>query len=298
MKLSETLITLFIGIIIASCGTSKGYVGDKIPANELAILNGSVNPINIDGKKHKERLLFVKSNQKEVGSYTKGWPKSLKVKEGNIELEVRHFRTWEYGIEYIGGGGLGGLQAGLDQERTMNHHHYVLNFNIEKNKNYLISIKSDPNDLDKTNISITDVDTKLEVDFQSKKKITNKSEITAISDNHIKVDELGNGDILIYNGAKGLYKNKLNTGRLSIWINDKLLGHIDPEEYILVSLENGNHHIKLLHVDVFNIKSEHDISITDETKIVQIKPTAFSNKLQVTNNLPKKFDRFKNAKKE
>ena len=68
MKLSETLITLFIGIIIASCGTSKGYVGDKIPANELAILNGSVNPINIDGKKHKERLLFVKSNQKEVGS--------------------------------------------------------------------------------------------------------------------------------------------------------------------------------------------------------------------------------------
>lgn len=76
MKLSETLIILFIAIIIASCGTSKGYMGNKVPASELAVINGSINPININGKKHKERLLFVIANQKEVGSYTKGWPKT------------------------------------------------------------------------------------------------------------------------------------------------------------------------------------------------------------------------------
>ena len=63
-----------------------------------------------------------------------------------------------------------------------------------------------------------------EVEFQYEKKIINKSGITNSFIGSEKVDELGNGTVIIYNGSKGLYKNKLNTGRLSIWIDDKLLG--------------------------------------------------------------------------
>lgn len=292
-KITAVLVTL---LIIISCGNSKGYVGDKIPTNELAILNGSINTIIVDGKKHKERVLFAKVNQEQVGSYSKGWPKNLKVKEGKNIIEVRHFRTWEYGIEYTGGGAIGGMQAGRNQERTMNHHHYVLSFNAEKNKNYLVSIISDPSDLENVSISLTNASTNQEVEFQYKKKIINKSGITNSIAGSAKVDELGNGKILIYNG--GVFKNILNTARLSIWIDDKLIGHIDPDEYLIVPLSKGKHHVKLLHVDVFNIKSKHDIVINDETKIVQVKPTAFSNKLLITNSLPKKFDRFRNAKEK
>ena len=296
MKLFKVTVVLVTLSIIISCGTSKGYVGDKISTNELAILNGSVNSIAIDGRKHKERVLFAKVNQRDVGSYSKGWPKNLKVKEGKNVIEVRHFRTWKYGIEYTGGGAIGGIQAGLNQERTMNHHHYVLSFIAEKNKNYLISIMSDPDNLGNVSISLINASTNQEVEFQYEKKIINKSGITNSFIGSEKVDELGNGTVIIYNGAKGFYKNKLNTGRLSIWIDDKLLEHIDPYEYLIVPLSKGKHHVKLLHVDVFNIKSEHYIVINDETKILQVKPTAFSNKLLITNSLPKKFDRFRNAK--
>lgn len=294
MRLLKITATVIVLSIITSCGSSKGYVGDKEPTSELALINGSVNPILVDGKKHKERVLIVRVNQKEVGSYSKGWPKNVKVKEGKNEIEVRHFRTWEYGLEYTGGGAIGGIQAGLDQERTMNHHHYVLGFNVEKNNAYQIDITSNPDDLEEVVISVINSDTNDEIDFDSKKKILN-NKTSDVSTSNAKVDELGNGNILIYNAAKGLYKNKLNTGRISIWINEKLLGHVDPQQYIIVTLEKGKHRVKLLHVDVFNIDSEHDIEITDKTKIVQVKPTAFSNRLQVTNILPKKFDRFKNA---
>ena len=73
------------------------------------------------------------------------------------------------------------------------------------------------------------------------------------------------------------------------------LNLVDLNEIFIVTLEKGKHRVKLLHVDVFNIDSEHDIEITDETKIALVKPTAFSNRPQVTNILPKNFDRFKNA---
>lgn len=296
MKLLKIMIVVYVLAIATACGTSKGYVGEKIESSEIAIINGSTNPITVEGKKHKEKVLISKVNQIEVGSYSKGWPKNLKVKEGKNEIEVRHFRTWKYELEYNGGGGLGGMQSGLDNERTMNHQHYILSFDAEKNKSYLISVISDPNDLEKIDFSIINSVTNEKIDFHSTKKIINKSELSTVNNSNVKVEDLINGNVLIYNGAKGLYKNNFNTGRITIRINDKLLGQIDPGEYLLTNIEKGKHHFELLHVDVVNFKSEHIIEIIDNTKIIQVKPTIFSNKLEITNKFPKNFERFKNNK--
>ncbi|NOY47726.1 MAG: hypothetical protein GXO84_05945 [Chlorobi bacterium] len=111
---------------------------------------------------------------------------------------------------------------------------------------------------------------------------------------NIELDKLGNGKVLIYNGADILHKVD-NTGRLNIWIENKALGQIRPGEYVIISLKNGKYEFKALHIDVFNMKSSHNVEINDKTKVIRIKPTMTSNKLIITNELPKKFEKFKYA---
>ena len=110
------------------------------------------------------------------------------------------------------------------------------------------------------------------------------------------LDKLGNGTILIFNGADILHKID-NTGRLNIWIDNKPLGQIRPGEYIIINLKDGKHQFKALHLDVVNMRSIHDVEIDEKIKVIKIKPNLTSNKLTVTNELPKRFEKFKYAEK-
>lgn len=88
-----------------------------------------------------------------------------------------------------------------------------------------------------------------------------------------------------------------NTARLNIWIDDKPLGQIRAGEYVIVNLNSGKHRFKALHIDVVKMKSEHIVDITNETKVIKIKPSLTSNKLEISNKLPKNFEKFKYAEK-
>ncbi|XMO86609.1 hypothetical protein AAFN75_17630 [Algibacter sp. AS12] len=112
----------------------------------------------------------------------------------------------------------------------------------------------------------------------------------------VELDNLGNGTILIYNGADILHKID-NTARLNIWIDNKPLGQIRPSEYVIINLKNGKHQFKALHIDVVNMRSEHDVEIDEKTKVIKIKPNITSNRLTVTNELPEKIEKFKYAEK-
>ena len=56
----------------------------------------------------------------------------------------------------------------------------------------------------------------------------------------INLDNLGNGRILIYNGADGLHKID-NTARLNMWINEKPMGQVRASEYAIIELEKGTY---------------------------------------------------------
>ncbi len=112
----------------------------------------------------------------------------------------------------------------------------------------------------------------------------------------VELDKLGNGTILIYNGANILHKVDL-TARLNIWIDDKALGQIKPSEYVIINLKNGEYQFKALHIDVVNMRSTHDVIIDNNTKVIKIKPNLTSNKLTIMNELPKRFEKFKYAEK-
>ena len=88
-----------------------------------------------------------------------------------------------------------------------------------------------------------------------------------------------------------------NTGRLNVWIDNKPLGQIRPSEYVIINLKKGQYQFKALHLDVVNMKSLHYVVIDEKTEIIKIKPNVTSNKLEITNELPKNFGKFKYTEK-
>jgi hypothetical protein len=124
------------------------------------------------------------------------------------------------------------------------------------------------------------------------------SEYTFIKTNieNVKLNDLGNGNVLIYNGANILHKMD-NTARLNIWLDQKPLGQIRPSEYVIINLKTGKHLFKVLHIDVVNMRSENEVEIDEKTKVIKIKPNITSNKLELKNKFPKNFEKFKYAEK-
>lgn len=112
----------------------------------------------------------------------------------------------------------------------------------------------------------------------------------------VDVNELGNGTVLIYNAATIFHKLD-NTARLNVWIDGKPVGQIRGSEYFIVEIKKGKHTIKLLHIDVVNIRTEFDLTINDGTKILRAKPTLDYNTLEAVTELPANFKKFKYAKK-
>lgn len=108
----------------------------------------------------------------------------------------------------------------------------------------------------------------------------------------VELDKLGNGKILIYNGADILHKID-NTSRINIWINDKPLGQLRANEYVVIDLKKDTYKFKVQHLDVVNMRSLDEVEIDEKTKVIKIKPNVTSNKLIITNELPKNFDKFR-----
>ena len=108
----------------------------------------------------------------------------------------------------------------------------------------------------------------------------------------VNTENLGNGKVLVYNGA-GIMHSADNTARLNVWVDGKSLGQIKAREYLIVDLDKGNREFKILHIDMVNMKSTHQIDINENTKVVRLEPTITSNKATVTNTLPDNFDKYR-----
>ncbi|MDZ4148457.1 MAG: hypothetical protein U1C58_09255 [Flavobacteriaceae bacterium] len=118
--------------------------------------------------------------------------------------------------------------------------------------------------------------------------ITTEYETVKIEKENV-LSELGNGKIMIYSGAD--WKHRIdNTAKINVWIDGKALGQLRPRQYAIVKMEKGEHKISLLHIDVVNMRSDHLFEIDENTKIIKIKPTITSNKAELTNELPEKWE--------
>jgi hypothetical protein len=117
------------------------------------------------------------------------------------------------------------------------------------------------------------------------------SEYNSVKLDEVNTNTLGNGKILIYNGASIMHTAD-NTARLNVWIDNKPMGQIRAKEYLIIDLKNGKYEFKALHLDMVNMRSTHQVEIDKNTKVIEIEPTITSNKLTITNVLPKNFDKY------
>ncbi|GGD28751.1 hypothetical protein [Hyunsoonleella pacifica] len=123
------------------------------------------------------------------------------------------------------------------------------------------------------------------------KPISSEYDFVPTNIDEINLSSLGNGKVLIYNGADILHKVD-NTARLNVLINNKALGQVRPREYVVLNFKPGSYSFKLQHIDLVNMRSEHTVQVDGSTKVIRIEPTITSNKLTITNELPKKFEKF------
>ena len=123
------------------------------------------------------------------------------------------------------------------------------------------------------------------------KPISSEHALLRMEKEDISSESLGNGRVLIYNDANILHTGD-NTARLNIVLDDKNLGQLKAKDFVIVKLENGNHVFNIRHLDVVNMRSTHKVVITDTVKIIRVKPTITSNKLEITNEFPNNWDKY------
>ena len=107
------------------------------------------------------------------------------------------------------------------------------------------------------------------------------------------IGEFDNGKILVYNGA-GLNHKIDNSSNLNVWINNKPLGQLMSNEFAIIYLLPGKYEFKLVHKDIKNFTSTHTVEIDKDTKVICVKPTITSNKVEITNVIPNNFHLFRN----
>jgi len=124
-----------------------------------------------------------------------------------------------------------------------------------------------------------------------------KSEYNFIdTETTVDVNNLGNGKVLIFNAVDKL-RQLGEKGSLNVWVNSKPLVHLKEREYVIIDLKKGLAEFKILHVNGINVKNIYDIEIDENIKIIRLEPTSFSNRINIVNELPSDFGKFKYAKR-
>ncbi len=138
MKTKLLFFTLFIACIAltTSCASTKGYQGDKLAATDIARIHQGTHKLRIKNKKTLEMAMLVRVDSLSVGSYMKGFPKYVDVKQGERTIEIRHFQQWK--DKSAMAGAMFGVIGASIAESNSPHTHYKLTFLVEQGKVYTI----------------------------------------------------------------------------------------------------------------------------------------------------------------
>ena len=129
-------LILAVIITIASCGSTKGYKGEKLTSSEVARVRQGDHKLKVKKKNTTESALLIKVDSVSVGSYMKGYPKHTDVTPGERTIEIRHFRQWDDKAAMAGM--MFGVIGASVAESNNPHTHYKLTFDAEKGKVYTI----------------------------------------------------------------------------------------------------------------------------------------------------------------
>ncbi len=92
--------------------------------------------------------------------------------------------------------------------------------------------------------------------------------------------------LLLFNNSSKLMFGLDNTGRINIRLNGKGVGGPDIGEYLLLQIPKGKHQLELVHLDMVEFRSLHEIDAQDGPLIVEVRATPLSNEIQIHRTLP------------
>ena len=129
------------------------------------------------------------------------------------------------------------------------------------------------------------------------KPVTNDYNLVETNINEVDLDDLGNGKVLVYNGAALWIHGRFE--KSNVWIDGKGLGQLRVREYVVVDLEEGDYQIRIKRNDgLFTLpKSTHDIKVDKHTRVIKVTPSFFTSSVVQAEELPRRFEKFAYAKK-
>ncbi|WP_319558513.1 hypothetical protein [Thiomicrorhabdus sp.] len=93
---------------------------------------------------------------------------------------------------------------------------------------------------------------------------------------------------VVFLNTAGILHRMDSTDLLRISVNGKYYGQIGSYEYMQLFLNKGTYTVSLVHYDVGEFKSEHNLKVSGNM-FVDSSPTIFSNELEVLDSEPKDF---------
>ena len=106
-------------------------------------------------------------------------------------------------------------------------------------------------------------------------------EVSLPSQSLNKFPEDGSIQLVIFNDSNTLLYGLDNSGKINIHFDGKGVGQLSIGQYVILSVKEGTHKIDLLHKDIVNMSSTHQVSVSDSPTYLKIHANADSNGAEV-----------------
>lgn len=106
----------------------------------------------------------------------------------------------------------------------------------------------------------------------------------------VKATSPNESKVLLFNNSSRLMFGVDNTGRINVWLNGRGVASLDIGEYVQISVPRGRHTLELLHRDIIEFRTSHELNVAGDTAIVEIAASILSNEFRVNDVLPREND--------
>lgn len=98
------------------------------------------------------------------------------------------------------------------------------------------------------------------------------------------VDENTNS-FIFYNGSNAALYGIDGSGRINLYLDGDSVGQLKINEYVILNLEPGLHRIKLVHKDLMEFTSYHEIDSKADNTFVKLYSKPISNGVDILDNV-------------
>lgn len=94
------------------------------------------------------------------------------------------------------------------------------------------------------------------------------------------LDDVNKIKLVIFNQSNALLYGVDGSGKINIHLNGKGVGQLQIGQYVILEVDKGRHIIDLLHRDIVNFSSSHELDVSESPSYIKIYSKMTSNGLE------------------